>query len=157
MSNVLIGIIAVVLFIGLALSGAMYFGDRFSDATHDARAAQYVNEGHQIARAFELYGVNEGKFPDGEGETDPDLNMRIMNQMKSKGYLKSVPQGAQGGVAAKWYIDLDKGAAMTSIGTGSDAEAICQAARRKINISGPLLMCTDPALDDRDPCCTMPE
>ncbi|RYY06506.1 MAG: hypothetical protein EON55_23175 [Alphaproteobacteria bacterium] len=152
MSNVLIGIIGVILFIGLALAGALFLGPRFSSTSNDAEAARYISEGSQISRAFELYGLNEGKFPDGVGETDTDQNKRILSQMVKKGYLKSVPQGSKNGNPS-WYIDSDKGAAMTAIGTGDGNKNVCESARRQAGFTDAIKDCTATDIADKDPCC----
>jgi hypothetical protein len=153
MSNVLIGIIGVILFIGLALAGALYLGPRFSQSANDSEAARYISEGQQISRAFELYGLNEGKFPDGDGETDSDSNKRILTQMVKKGYLKSVPQGSKSGTAPSWYVDSDKGAAMTSIGAGDGSKGVCESARRQAGFTDAVKECGASDIVDKDPCC----
>jgi hypothetical protein len=61
MSNVLIGIIGVILFIGLALAGALFLGPRFQQATANSKAAATVQAISQVARALELYEVQEGR------------------------------------------------------------------------------------------------
>ncbi len=60
MSNVLIGIIGVILFIGLALAGALFLGPRFQEATTNSKAAASVQIMKQIADAANLYTVQEG-------------------------------------------------------------------------------------------------
>src|SRR3546814_10250090 len=64
MSNVLIGIIGVILFIGLALAGALFLGERFLGTKTDSEAARFIAEGAQIANAYELFGIQEGRYPD---------------------------------------------------------------------------------------------
>jgi hypothetical protein len=148
MSNVLIGIIGVILFIGLALAGALFLGSRFSAAANDSEAARYINEGQQISRAFELYGLNEGKFP----EADTTDNKKIITELVSKGYLKSVPAGANKGTSS-WYVDPDKGAAMTSIGTDDTSKRICESARRQAGFTDATKQCDASDITDKDPCC----
>ncbi len=60
MSNVLIGIIGVILFIGLALAGALFLGPRFQESTNNAKAAAVAQSVSQIAHAANLYAANEG-------------------------------------------------------------------------------------------------
>jgi len=60
MSNVLIGIIGVILFIGLALAGALFLGPRFQEATLNSKAAAIAQSNAQIANAAGLYRVQEG-------------------------------------------------------------------------------------------------
>ncbi len=152
MSNVLIGIIGVILFIGLALAGALFLGPRFQNTSNETEAARYISEGAQISRAFELYGLNEGRFPDGVGETDTDENKRILTQMVKKGYLKSVPQGARSSTPS-WYIDSEKGAAMTAIGTGDGNKSVCESARRQAGFTDEIKECSASDISDKDPCC----
>jgi hypothetical protein len=59
-SNVLIGIIGVILFIGLALAGALFLGPRFQESTNNSKAAAVVQSVSQIAHAANLYEVSEG-------------------------------------------------------------------------------------------------
>ena len=61
MSNVLIGIIGVILFIGLALAGALFLGPRFQDATINSKASAVVTAIQQVQSAVELYKVNTGE------------------------------------------------------------------------------------------------
>ena len=61
MSNVLIGIIGVILFIGLALAGALFLGPRFQDSKISSSAAASVQALSQAANAVELYNLNEGR------------------------------------------------------------------------------------------------
>src|SRR3546814_1833209 len=49
-----IGIIGVILFIGLALAGALFLGERFLGTKTDSEAARFIAEGAQIANAYEL-------------------------------------------------------------------------------------------------------
>ncbi len=52
MSNVLIGIIGVILFIGLAIAGALFLGPRFTDSKSTSTAAATIQATSQIAYAF---------------------------------------------------------------------------------------------------------
>ena len=61
MSNVLIGIIGVILFIGLALAGALFLGPRFQDATVNAKASAAHQAMAQMVHASNLYELQEGK------------------------------------------------------------------------------------------------
>ena len=86
MSNVLIGIIGVILFIGLALAGALFLGPRFQEATQNSRAAAAIQGVHQITSAANMYRVQEG-LPLGTGQ---------LGLLRDKGYLKSVPNFGYG-------------------------------------------------------------
>lgn len=60
MSNVLIGIIGVLLFIGLALAGALLLGDDFKAAGTDTKAAAVVQAMSQTTNAVEMYKLKTG-------------------------------------------------------------------------------------------------
>ncbi len=81
MSNVLIGIIGVILFIGLALAGALFLGPRFQEAQNSSKASAAVQNLSQVASAVQLWQLDKGqKFPSGTAET-----------LVTSGFLKSVP------------------------------------------------------------------
>ena len=80
MSNVLIGIIGVILFIGLALAGALFLGPRFQSSSNNAKAAHVVSVLQQAAHAANMYRVDIGKEVF-EGDEDAVGN----------GYMKSWP------------------------------------------------------------------
>lgn len=84
MSNVLIGIIGVILFIGLALAGALFLGPRFQESTNNSRASAAVQAVSQVASAANMYRVQEGT-PAG-----------AITDLTGEGYLKSVPSNPAG-------------------------------------------------------------
>lgn len=61
MSNVLIGIIGVILFIGLALAGALFLGPRFQESSNSSKAAAVMQSVAQVAQATNLYQLQEGR------------------------------------------------------------------------------------------------
>ena len=61
MSNVLIGIIGVILFIGLALAGALFLGPRFQESSNTAKAAASMQAVSQLANAGNMFRVQEGR------------------------------------------------------------------------------------------------
>jgi type II secretory pathway pseudopilin PulG len=83
MSNVLIGIIGVILFIGLALAGALFLGPRFQESTNNSKASAAVQAVAQVAHAANMYEVNNGKFIV-NSLTDVD-------DLKADGFLKATP------------------------------------------------------------------
>ncbi len=83
MSNVLIGIIGVILFIGLALAGALFLGPRFQESTNNSRAAAVIQAVSQISNAANMYRVQEGR--------SVASNANIDTILRGEGYLKSVP------------------------------------------------------------------
>jgi hypothetical protein len=60
MSNVLIGIIGVILFIGLALAGALILGDDFKSANSDSKAAAVMSTLGQIAAGANMSTLKTG-------------------------------------------------------------------------------------------------
>ncbi len=163
MSNVLIGIIGVILFIGLALAGALFLGERFSNSRTQAEAARYMSEGSQISKAYEMFRLNEGVYPDGDlASTDPiytgaDADRRRLLQLKKTGYLKSIPVGIAGSTTSgngAWYVDETRGAAFSLIGTDTAAKTVCMEARKQVGLTGDPLLCTDANITNNDPCCT---
>jgi len=166
MSNVLIGIIGVILFIGLALAGALFLGDRFSNSRTQSEAARYMSEGSQISKAYEMFRLNEGAYPDGEpavttgeyaGLGVNDTDRRKLIQLKKSGYLKSIPLGLSTGTNSTngaWYVSDKAGAAFSLIGDDTVAKAVCVEARKQAGFgSGDPLACSD-TLANNDPCCT---
>ncbi len=61
MSNVLIGIIGVILFIGLALAGALFLGPRFQEATIASKSSAVVQALSQVSQGAAMYQTQEGK------------------------------------------------------------------------------------------------
>jgi hypothetical protein len=163
MSNVLIGIIGVILFIGLALAGALFLGDRFSNTKTQSEAARYMSEGSQISKAYEMFRLNEGTYPDGEPSstdadyTGADADRRKLIQLKRGGYLKSIPVGLTTGTGSgngAWYVDDAKGAAFSLIGTDAQHQKICTEARKQAGLTDAIHACTDTTMANNDPCCT---
>ncbi|AXK44109.1 hypothetical protein [Erythrobacter aureus] len=79
MSQVLIGIIGVILFIGLALAGAMFLGPRFQESANNSRASASLQAVAQISQAANMYQLQEGFAAANTGA------------LTSGGYLKAVP------------------------------------------------------------------
>lgn len=94
MSNVLIGIIGVILFIGLALAGANFLGPRFQQSTNTAKAAAIVQGMSQMADAAKMRKVSTGRsYPAGPADA-----------LVTEGYLKSRPRNPLGD--ANSYFDF---------------------------------------------------
>jgi hypothetical protein len=60
MSNVLIGIIGVILFIGLALAGALILGDDFRSATNESKGAAAIQQVQQASHAISMHNLKTG-------------------------------------------------------------------------------------------------
>lgn len=81
MSNVLIGIIGVILFIGLALAGALILGDDFKSASSDAKAAAVQSQMQQFAQAIAMYSLKTGR---------PMMSMDPQSLLVPR-FLKNIP------------------------------------------------------------------
>ena len=126
MSNVLIGIIGVILFIGLALAGALFLGPRFQESSNTSKASAITTVMKQVADATSLYELNEGV----------QLKAVSANQYAgflAPGYLKSIPVLPHSGLPVQ-LIDHSGSnisgsrAVMyySNIGTDAQAKAICR-------------------------------
>ena len=89
MSNVLIGIIGVILFIGLALAGALILGDDFRSSRSSSMAAAVVAQMQQVTAAVNMYQLKTGT---------PMLASNYPTNMAtlSPRFLKSPPRGPVG-------------------------------------------------------------
>ncbi len=130
MSNVLIGIIGVILFIGLALAGALFLGPRFQESTNNSKASAAVQVVSQVAHAANMSQVNEGR---------PLLaNESLSTALVSKGYLKSIPANPTGD-NAPFFVDVggtgsgtgQVGAVIMRLLDAGPAKSICEAVRRQ--------------------------
>jgi len=83
MSNVLIGIIGVILFIGLALAGALFLGPRFQESTNNSKASAAVQSAAQLVHATNLYETTNGVYVTNA--------LDIATVLKNAGFLKSEP------------------------------------------------------------------
>jgi len=109
MSNVIIGIIGVVLFIGLALAGALFLGPRFQESVNSSRASASVQAVSQVSSAANLYQLQEGHAP------------ALLTDVTSGGYLKEVPANPTGGTAPTL------GTGVVTMILGNNAAPICLA------------------------------
>ena len=124
MSNVLIGIIGVILFIGLALAGALFLGPRFQESTNNSRASAAVQAVSQVSSAANMYRVQEGR-----GAAD-------VTTLQTSGYLKSVPSNPTGGTAPALTGTANDtvGRYATMVLAGNSA-AICEAINKQSGIA----------------------
>lgn len=126
MSNVLIGIIGVILFIGLALAGALFLGPRFQEATINSKASAAHQALSQMTHAANLYEVQEGRRLNAMNYT---TNMQTLVTGK---YLKSPVSynGAEiatvdrGGFGRDMPVDHVQ--VIIGDGTDSNARAVCK-------------------------------
>ncbi len=133
MSNVLIGIIGVILFIGLALAGTLILGDDFRSSKADSRASAAIQTMTQVANAANMHRVKIGSAPN--GGTLGGLVPR---------FLKSVPINPTGGKAPDMHSASSNytGAAVFSVMEIADANA-CKSINQQLGTSD-----TVPTLND---------
>lgn len=147
MSQLVIGILGVVLIIGLGIAATSYFGSSFVKVKSEAKVADYVNQATQLRRAANEYTGNGGALPV-NGSVDP-----VSTLMTNKA-LRSAPTGAK----SAWALNPpSKSLMMRADDAGGDATAVCIAARRKANMPDPgnPKKCdgSTGALAAGDPCC----
>ena len=137
MTNVLIGIIGVLLFIGLALAGAMFLGPRFQQAQQNSKAMSLTQMASQIVIAMEIKRNEDGT---------PMPARQSMTVLAQKSYLKSVPTNpylGNGGWPFRalyshdlhspdYYADV----VFLSIGHSEEAPAVCRSINRQSGIPG---------------------
>ncbi|MAM84638.1 MAG: hypothetical protein CL472_08230 [Acidobacteria bacterium] len=83
MSNVLIGIIGVILFIGLALAGALILGEDFMGASASSKATAAISNGRQVMQAVAMHNLKTGaplpyRRSDGSRTNLTDLTPRFL-------------------------------------------------------------------------------
>ncbi|RYY05530.1 MAG: hypothetical protein EON55_26215 [Alphaproteobacteria bacterium] len=120
MSNVLIGIIGVILFIGLALAGALFLGPRFQEATQNSKASATVMVVDQIVNAARLYQLQEGQALPGNanGTTLATTTEPSHIALIGGGYLKTVPANPVSMGAP--YVGPIEGNSYALMGVGPD-------------------------------------
>ena len=144
MSNVLIGIIGVILFIGLALAGALFLGPRFQEASNNAKAAAVVQSMDQFTKAVNMYQTLEGAPMAAVGAGS-------VFTLANKGYLKSVIvspfNGAvfsindatgNGGTDPADHVETNLGEVDNTV-----AKSVCEAIERQAGGTGTLESVTD--------------
>lgn len=132
MSAVLIGIIGVILFIGLALAGALFLGPRFQEASISSKAATLMTQVSQVADAANLYALNSGMpYPATTFTAASDL---------VPGYMRSVPvnpidpASPYATVTRTGMRAGDSFYVIATMPSGDAAERICQAIDRTYGI-----------------------
>jgi type II secretory pathway pseudopilin PulG len=128
MSNVLIGIIGVILFIGLALAGALFLGPRFQESTNNSRASAAVQAVAQVANAANMYRVQEGK-------TDYVLKAAPVaatdtNDLVVAQYLKSIPSNPSGGAIPSLTVSPG----FVTIDLVTNGAAVCDAINKQSGV-----------------------
>jgi type II secretory pathway pseudopilin PulG len=127
MSNVLIGIIGVILFIGLALAGALFLGPRFQEATNNSKASANVQAMQQVIAAANMYELTNGK-----ADLPLDVTIDANSALVTGGFLKSVPSDSSGRNAT--YV-LTRRSGMDYVHIGLQSLAVCKAVQKQLDPS----------------------
>jgi uncharacterized membrane protein (UPF0136 family) len=98
-SNVLIGIIGVILFIGLALAGALILGDEFKSSRSSTTAATITSQMQQISAAINMRNLKTGT-------TMSAVNYETNVAALTPRFLKSAPTVPMSGVVYR-TVDVD--------------------------------------------------
>ena len=136
MANVLIGIIGVILFIGLALAGALFLGPRFQESSNVSKASTIASGLSQIA-----YAVAMKQTAEGVTVTVEDSSSLLLG-LKTQGYLKAVPSNPLGGEAGV-VNELGQNTATParwvymSIGLSPSSKEVCRSIERNAGASDP--------------------
>jgi hypothetical protein len=91
MSNVLIGIIGVILFIGLALAGALILGDDFRSVSASSKASSMTAQIQQVAAAINMYNLKTGRTMTAAEYTSGAQTLLVPR------FLKTLPVNVSGG------------------------------------------------------------
>ena len=132
MVNVLIGIIGVILFIGLALAGAAFLGPKFTDAMVNSKAMAVSQLTNQVTMALTMHRGDEQV---------PVVAKTSLVTLVPKGYLKDVPVNpfiGEGGYPFRvlysgavespdYYADV----VFVSLGGGNENMMVCEAINRQ--------------------------
>lgn len=86
MSNVLIGIIGVILFIGLALAGSVILGEDFMTARSSSKATVLTSQMQQLSMGISTLAYRRGIIIPSNSRTD------FAQQLVDHGAIKSIPQ-----------------------------------------------------------------
>jgi hypothetical protein len=121
MSNVLIGIIGVILFIGLALAGALFLGPRFQEATINSKASAEISQVHQYAAAISMFELQEGE------KYDLSKLSRLVPS-----YLKTLPTNTGGTNQAGYHVYGTTPIAFMNLSYNGQDKAICEAIQRQL-------------------------
>lgn len=140
MSNVLIGVIGVILFIGLALAGALILGDDFRASKASTTAALTAQQLQQIAAAANMYQLKTGRIllAANASTNMATLTPRFLqsipiNPVESAGYFTASSNGyanASAGTAAVHHV-------FTRIGNTSAGRSACRAIEEQAGASDP--------------------
>lgn len=122
MSQMFIGIIGIVVVIGLAIAGAVYFGDQFQQSRSKSRAAAAVAATSQVANAAQVFLAQEGGVVAAASD--------VTAQLITPGYLSSLPTNPMVPANVPRLMTggglLTGGADAAVIDLGAGAEVVCR-------------------------------
>ncbi len=152
MSNVLLGIMGSILFIGLALAGAVFIGPKVAETKIEAEAGRYLNQRSQIAHAVQNYASENGKMPVEPGKDPIEL-------LVERKFLTRAPAEDGSG----WSLNTADNFLVKPVDAPRDqATKICVAARAKAKMPSPesIFQCDgsdapNGRLSANDPCCLL--
>ena len=88
MSNVIIGIIGVILFIGLAIAGATFIGPLITEGASQKNAAVVLNSLSQTAAATRIYKMRTGQYaPTALNAVDTLISNRILSSRPENPFI----------------------------------------------------------------------
>lgn len=126
MSNVIIGIVGVILFIGLAIAGASFLGPRFVESTAKSKASAVMQANATIAGAVQ---VRDREL---QVSTPSDA---VLEDILHPNYIGEMPRNPAGGAAP---ILVDASGAQSGPASfvimevaGTNADEICNAISRQ--------------------------
>ena len=132
MVNVLVGIVGVILFIGLALAGAAFLGPKFTEAMVNSKAMAVSQLTSQITMALTMQRGDEQV---------PVVAKTNLVTLVPKGYLKDVPVNPFMGEGGYPFRALYSGAVesqdhyadvvFVSLGSGNENMMVCEAINRQ--------------------------
>ncbi len=134
MSNVLIGIIGVILFIGLALAGALFLGPRFQESSNNSKAAAAIQAVSQVSSAVNMALV--------QGGATVTPHATSLEGLQTDGYIKSIPANPAG-LGVPLLFSSTGGETTDMVIMPVTSEAVCAAAARQSGVGSPYLTTTD--------------
>lgn len=132
MSNVLIGVIGVILFIGLAIAGSSYLGREFDNMTAASQAAAISSVMQQTAHAATMYQTKRGIQL--TGADGPTIVQRLVDSKTLKEYPQNIinpgnpPIGAN--INGSHQPDLPLRLFYMDLGDSEQAREVCRRIER---------------------------
>lgn len=155
MTNMILGMIGILLAAAAALMTMFWGGDAFFSGSEKAEASRLTNEGAQIEQAISSYTARNGILPGaGGGSSDAE------SDLVSSKFLSHMPKGSAG----SWIIDYPRQMVRSEVGDIADpkAQEICRTARQQQELPNPdkIYKCDGSdhpsgRLPVKEPCCVL--